>query len=544
MKTATLKAIALVTVAVLVIGSDAFAQKVTFNDIVYKINKKDGTAEIDKGTEAKGHVIIPEAVSYKGKNYKVTSIGKCAFSKAPRMGVFQDCEENLNLTGVSIPSSVTHIGLSAFRGCVLLKEVAIPQSVIYIGPFAFASCKMLNGIVIPNSVTTIGAGAFSECTALKSIVVPDQEPERINNKGAIVSYVIVNPFNACENVISVKGNTIDYPMYVYDCGKENSDWGEQRGWLDKDCPFMKFKYPKLEANGFEFYNETTAKPDVAQNEVSAQGKSGSASSIVMNVSQSDVDKNIPHNSTNNENTFAIIIANENYQEVSKVPNAINDGTIFAEYCKRTLGLPATNVHLVKDATFVNMKREMNWLKRVAQAYMGEAKIIVYYAGHGVPDEATQTSYLLSVDGLGNDVSTAFSLKEFYKTLSEIPSKSVMVFLDACFSGATRDGGMMAAARGVAIKAKAETPKGKLVVFSAAQGDETAYPYTENGHGMFTYYLLKKIQETGGDVTLGDLADYVKKNVGRKSIVVNGKSQTPTVSSSVTLAEEWKTWKLK
>ena len=177
------------------------------------------------------------------------------------------------------------------------------------------------------------------------------------------------------------------------------------------------------------------------------------------------------------------------------------------------------------------------------AYNGEANIIFYYAGHGIPDESNRTSYLLPVDGVGNDVSTGYSLDKLYADLSSKPAKSVVVLLDACFSGAKRDGGMLASTRGVAIKAKQNEPKGNMVVISAAQGDETAYPYEEKGHGMFTYYLLKKLQETKGDVTLGDLADYVTSEVKKRSVVVNGKMQTPIATASNNAAD-WRNWKLR
>lgn len=145
--------------------------------------------------------------------------------------------------------------------------------------------------------------------------------------------------------------------------------------------------------------------------------------------------------------------------------------------------------------------------------------------------------------IGNDVSTGYSLDKLYDDLSSKPAKSVVVFLDACFSGAKRDGGMLASARGVAIKAKQNAPKGNMVVLSASQGDETAYPYKGKGHGMFTYYLLKKLQETKGDVSLGELSDYVTSEVKKQSIVVNGKMQTPLVSPSSS-ATDWRNWKLR
>lgn len=46
--------------------------------------------------------------------------------------------------------------------------------------------------------------------------------------------------------------------------------------------------------------------------------------------------------------------------------------------------------------------------------------------------------------------------------------------------------------------------------------------------LFTYYLLKKLQETKGDVTLGELGDYIKTKVEQQSIVVNGKLQSPSM----------------
>lgn len=259
---------------------------------------------------------------------------------------------------------------------------------------------------------------------------------------------------------------------------------------------------------------------------------------------SDIDTNLPISNEKQDNTFAVIIANENYQKEAQVPFATNDGRTFAEYCKKTMGIPDNNIHIATDATLNNMKYEINWLKQVIEAYNGNARVIFYYAGHGIPDESAKTAYLLPVDGFGNDVSTGYKLDDLYSTLGNLPSKSVTVFLDACFSGANRSGEMLASARGVAIKAKNSAPVGNMVVFSAAQGDETAYPNNEQQHGMFTYYLLKKIKETAGNVTYKELGDYVTDNVRKQSIVVNGKSQTPTIVPSTTIGSTWETWKLK
>ena len=258
---------------------------------------------------------------------------------------------------------------------------------------------------------------------------------------------------------------------------------------------------------------------------------------------SEVDENIPVTNQKNSNTFAVIIANETYQSVASVPYALNDGNIFRQYCLKTLGVPEKQIKYIPNATGNQIKAQVNWLQNICEVFE-DAQIIFYYAGHGIPDESSRTAYLLPVDGIGTDVSTGYKLDDLYAALGNIPAKNVTVFMDACFSGSKREEGMLASARGVAIKARSGMPQGKMVVFSAAQGDETAYPNNEEKHGMFTYFLLKKLQETKGDVTLHELGEYIKTNVSQQSILLNGKSQTPCVIPSASLSASWKEWTLK
>lgn len=263
------------------------------------------------------------------------------------------------------------------------------------------------------------------------------------------------------------------------------------------------------------------------------------------LTKSDVDVSIPRVSGSAQNTFALVIANENYRREESVEYAQNDGRIFAEYLKATLGLPENNLQLYCDATLNDIRYGVNsWLTQIGDAFGKDANIIVYYAGHGIPDEKSGDAYLLPVDGHGSDVMTGYSIKELYETLGKLPSRQTLLLMDACFSGAQRDGSMMASnARGVRIKPKDNQVEGNLIVLSATHGDETAYPYTEQQHGMFTYFLLKKLKENKRDVTLGDLADYIITNVKRTSIVNNGKLQTPTVSVSPALESTWKSLRM-
>lgn len=287
------------------------------------------------------------------------------------------------------------------------------------------------------------------------------------------------------------------------------------------------------------FNQTITSNKIIINEQKEQREDISIATLT-----SDVDRNIPRNPEVNDKTFAVIIANENYTLLPAVPYALNDGSIFSEYCHLTLGIPRKNIHFVKDATLNNMRAEIDWIQQIACAYEGKARVIVYYAGHGIPDEKTRTSYLLPVDSYGSNVLTGYNLSDLYAALSKYPTFSTIILLDACFSGAQRNGEMLVSARSVAIRSKVETPNGNLVVLSAATGDETAYPNQEKKHGMFTYFLLKKLQETNGDAHLGEIAEYVKEQVQKCSLVENLKGQTPTIISSRKIMTYWQDLKLK
>ena len=84
-----------------------------------------GTSYSSYSDRYKGHVTIPESVTYNGKTYSVTSIG-----------------------------------WAAFDGCSGLTSVTIPNSLTSIGTFAFENCSGLTSVTIPNSVTTIFGSAF------------------------------------------------------------------------------------------------------------------------------------------------------------------------------------------------------------------------------------------------------------------------------------------------------------------------------------------------------------------------------------------------
>lgn len=274
-----------------------------------------------------------------------------------------------------------------------------------------------------------------------------------------------------------------------------------------------------------------------------QGGKQVFSTSTLSLGTSDVDVMIPKADFRQQNVFAVIIANEIYEREKNVEFAYNDGMTFRDYCIKALGIPSENVHFHPNATLNDMRFAFNWMKDVANAYDGQAQFIVYYAGHGVPDDASREAYLLPVDGFSSDLATAYKLSTLYNSFENLPADRITVFLDACFSGAQRSGEVLASARGVAIKPSVLKPKNRMVVFSAASNTEAAYPYADKSHGLFTYFLLKKMQSAEGRIKLGELTDFVKSNVSKVSIVANKKSQTPSVSVADGIKSVWREFEL-
>ena len=170
-------------------------------------------------------------------------------------------------------------------------------------------------------------------------------------------------------------------------------------------------------------------------------------------------------------------------------------------------------------------------------------MIVYYSGHGLPTEDTHEAALIPVDVSGTDMTSAIKLSDVYAQLTQYPVQRVTVFLDACFSGGARNQPLIAM-RGIKVPPKEETLSGNLIVFSSSTGEESSGAYHKKQHGMFTYFLLKKLQETKGDVTYKELSDYIYDNVREESVLVNEKLQTPQTLVSPDFSERWETFKLK
>lgn len=127
-----------------------------------------------------GILDLTKPVSYNGKNWKVTEIGKRAFQlenitevKLPdgmtRIG-YKAFYKTASLTTIKFPSSLTVIETSAFSASGLTGTVTFPDNT-FIGANAFQSCAEITSLDIAK-VKYLGSGCFRNCSGLSKVTVP------------------------------------------------------------------------------------------------------------------------------------------------------------------------------------------------------------------------------------------------------------------------------------------------------------------------------------------------------------------------------------
>ena len=116
------------------------------------------------------------AYKYKGQNYPdsltfrddTLGIADDAFNHS----LFTD-----NITSITIPDSVQHIGKESFANCFGLKNVTIGSGIKSMGIRAFWCCNKIESVKIADGAECIGQSAFSHCESLIYLSIPNSVKE-------------------------------------------------------------------------------------------------------------------------------------------------------------------------------------------------------------------------------------------------------------------------------------------------------------------------------------------------------------------------------
>lgn len=161
--------------------------------IYYTISNTEGAKVLSGDTDSE-NIVIPDMLTYNGKNYEVTYISENAFYKTPNLKsltvpftglapnlttgpsyaqmyyMFNSTDESVssNLEEIIIGGNQSKILSYSFQGCINVKRIVLSEGIKQIAQYAFYECKNLEELVLPSSLESLN-GIFYNCSKLKSI---------------------------------------------------------------------------------------------------------------------------------------------------------------------------------------------------------------------------------------------------------------------------------------------------------------------------------------------------------------------------------------
>lgn len=267
----------------------------------------------------------------------------------------------------------------------------------------------------------------------------------------------------------------------------------------------------------------------------------SSNKFTANVGQvKNINKVVP-SLTKRDNSVAVIFGVENYDNLPPAPYAANDAEIIKKYFKERLGVEQVVIYKDNDVSGLVFDDVFNpdYGELQRAVVKGETDLFVFYSGHGVPSKDGKHIYLFPSDGKIERITMqGYDLSDFYKNLEKLGARSVTVFLDACFSGASRTTEKiktenLVANKGVRIQPKVISPwlqNSNFTVFNSSSASETSLGFDPSQTGLFTYYLCVGLQgeaDQNNDhkITAGELHSYIHQHVQETSRKIFG-TQTP------------------
>jgi len=239
---------------------------------------------------------------------------------------------------------------------------------------------------------------------------------------------------------------------------------------------------------------------------------------------------------------AIVIGIENYTDLPRFVYAENDAKVITNYLKNTLGISSVETynslkasHLLYDKIF-NLEDGLLKTKMIVE---DKTDLFIFFSGHGLTSSNGEQIFLMPSDGEKDRVSsTGWNVTALYETLKHIGARNIILFIDAAFSGISRQSetikpenliGIDALKAGAQIKDPwIENPA--FYIYSSTLANGASFAYDQSQTGLFTYYLCLGLQgeaDSNNDrkITTGELAQYLQDEVKQSSSKF-GSTQTP------------------
>ncbi|MFH2201546.1 MAG: ankyrin repeat domain-containing protein [Elusimicrobiota bacterium] len=232
--------------------------------------------------------------------------------------------------------------------------------------------------------------------------------------------------------------------------------------------------------------------------------------------------------------FAVVVGIEKYSDLPEAQFAERDAEAVKKHLV-SLGWPVRNIIHLAGSKAVRSALEKyleEWLPRNVRP---SSRVLFYFSGHGAPDTQAGRAYLVPWDGDPAFLArTAYPISRLYEKLAALKAAEVIVAMDACFSGAGGRSVLPKGARPLVLKTDKSVIPQKLTVLAAASDEQITSALESQGHGTFTYFLLKGLggeaKDSAGRITARGLHRYLTPKVQDEARRQN-RDQTPTLHTA-------------
>ena len=224
-----------------------------------------------------------------------------------------------------------------------------------------------------------------------------------------------------------------------------------------------------------------------------------------------------------ERRVALVIGNNDYQNLPKLEKAVNDANSVAGELKKV----GFEVAAFNNISQKKMNQAINdFVQKIAGGGVG----VFFYAGHGV--QIDSQNFLVPVDmdspRTDSDVADqAISVPRLQDKVADAKAKYVLMVLDACRDNPLpkKAGRSIGATRGLAMS---NSPSGQTVLYSAGTNQQALDSLDKNDtnpNGLFTREFLPMISQPG--VSSTDALRKTRSIVKQKAKTV-GHDQDPAI----------------
>ena len=206
--------------------------------------------------------------------------------------------------------------------------------------------------------------------------------------------------------------------------------------------------------------------------------------------------------------YAVLIANQDYAEgsgLARLVTPVGDARALAEVLTKRYGFTTTaktpegeDIDLfLQNATRIEIETALYQISRIAGA---KDSVLIFYAGHGIYEQATQGAFWLPIDARAGLPFSWLPAAAISDAILRIEAGNVLVISDSCYSGALLRGetASVTVDKGDRMRALQRLADRRSRIVITSGGNEPVLDSGGDGHSVFARALLTGLEQMEED----------------------------------------------